>query len=403
MKKILVIEDDYVIRENLLKILKAERFDVMGAENGMQGLSLAMSNLPDVILCDVLMPELNGYGVLMALRANPATATVPFVFLTGKADRAEIRQGMELGADDYLTKPFTKAELVGAIAIRLKKQEAFAELYNTLQIQSNELIIQQNADEKLAQLKTSLYSALKREEFLVYYQPQISMNTGKIVGAEALVRWKHHEKGLIPPTEFIPVAEKTGFIIPLGEWILQTACKQVQAWKNDGFSGLRVAVNLSPRQFHQPDLSSRVAQILEKIGLEPSSLELELTESLMVEDVSSAIATLTQLKNLGISLAIDDFGTGYSSLSYLTQYPFDALKIDRSFVRNITDDCKNAPIVKAIIEMAHSLRLKVIAEGVETETEKDFLWRSECDVMQGYLFSPPLSAADFEKLLIEGK
>ena len=403
MKTILVIEDDYVIRENILKILKAEGFDVMGAENGMQGLSLAMSNLPDVILCDVLMPELNGYGVLMALRANPATATVPFVFLTGKADRAEIRQGMELGADDYLTKPFTKAELVGAIAIRLKKQEAFAELYNTLQIQSNEFIIQQNADEKLAQLKTSLYSALKREEFLVYYQPQISMNTGKILGAEALVRWKHHEKGLIPPTEFIPVAEKTGFIIPLGEWILQTACKQIQAWKNDGFSGLRVAVNLSPRQFHQPDLSSRVAQILEKIGLEPSSLELELTESLMVEDVSSAIATLTQLKNLGISLAIDDFGTGYSSLSYLTQYPFDALKIDRSFVRNITDDCKNAAIVKAIIEMAHSLRLEVIAEGVETETEKDFLWRSECDVMQGYFFSPPLSAADFEKLLIEGK
>ena len=403
MKTILVIEDDYVIRENILKILKAERFDVMGAENGMQGLSLAMSNLPDVILCDVLMPELNGYGVLMALRANPATATVPFVFLTGKTDRAEMRQGMELGADDYLTKPFTKAELVGAIAIRLKKQEAFAELYNTLQIQSNEFIIQQNADEKLAQLKRSLYRALKREEFLVYYQPQISMNTGKIVGAEALVRWQHHEKGLIPPTEFIPVAEKTGFIIPLGEWILQTACKQVQAWKNDGFSGLRVAVNLSPRQFHQPDLSSRVALILEKIGLEPSSLELELTESLMVEDVKSAIATLTQLKNLGISISIDDFGTGYSSLSYLTQYPFDTLKIDRSFVRNITDGSRNAAIVKAIIEMAHSLCLEVIAEGVETQAEKNFLLRSECDVMQGYLFSPPLSAADFEQLLLAGK
>ena len=403
MKTILVIEDDYVIRENILKILKAERFDVMGAENGMQGLSLAMSNLPDVILCDVLMPELNGYGVLMALRANPATATVPFVFLTGKTDRAEMRQGMELGADDYLTKPFTKAELVGAIAIRLKKQEAFAELYNTLQIQSNEFIIQQNADEKLAQLKRSLYRALKREEFLVYYQPQISMNTGKIVGAEALVRWQHHEKGLIPPTEFIPVAEKTGFIIPLGEWILQTACKQVQAWKNDGFSGLRVAVNLSPRQFHQPDLSSRVALILEKIGLEPSSLELELTESLMEEDVKSAIATLTQLKNLGISISIDDFGTGYSSLSYLTQYPFDTLKIDRSFVRNITDGSRNAAIVKAIIEMAHSLCLEVIAEGVETQAEKNFLLRSECDVMQGYLFSPPLSAADFEQLLLAGK
>lgn len=399
MKKILVIEDDRVIRENIIKILKFERFDAMGAENGMQGLSLAMSNLPDVILCDVIMPELNGYGVLMALRANPATATVPFVFLTGKADRAEMRQGMELGADDYLTKPFTKAELVGAIASRLKKQEAFVEQYNNLQIQTNDHIIEQEASEKLIILKKSLYTALRREEFQVYYQPQVSLTTDKIVGAEALVRWKHPEKGLLPPTEFIPVAEETGFIIPLGEWILQTACKHLKSWQNDGFSGLRVAVNLSPRQFHQPELSTRVAEILEKTGLEPNSLELELTESLMIEDTESAIATLTQLKKLGISISIDDFGTGYSSLSYLTQYPFDILKIDRSFIRNITDRSRNATIVKAIIEMAHSLSLEVIAEGVETELEKDFIKRYKCDYMQGYLFSRPLPETDFEQLL----
>ncbi|MEZ2229210.1 EAL domain-containing protein [Microcoleus sp.] len=403
MKKILVIEDDRVIRENIIKILKFERFDAMGAENGMQGLSLAMSNLPDVILCDVIMPELNGYGVLMALRANPATATVPFVFLTGKADRAEMRQGMELGADDYLTKPFTKAELVGAIASRLKKQEAFVEQYNNLQIQTNEHIIEQDASEKLIILKKGLYTALRREEFQVYYQPQVSLTTGKIVGAEALVRWKHPEKGLIPPTEFIPVAEETGFIIPLGEWILQTACQHLKSWQNDGFSGLRVAVNLSPRQFHQPELSTRVAEILEKIGLEPNSLELELTESLMIEDTESAIATLTQLKKLGVSISIDDFGTGYSSLSYLTQYPFDTLKIDRSFIRNITDGSRNAAIVKAIIEMAHSLCLEVIAEGVETESEQDFIRRYKCDYMQGYLFSRPLPATDFEQLLKQGQ
>ncbi|WP_341735600.1 MAG: EAL domain-containing response regulator [Microcoleus sp.] len=403
MKKILVIEDDRVIRENIIKILKFERFDAMGAENGMQGLSLAMSNLPDVILCDVIMPELNGYGVLMALRANPATATVPFVFLTGKTDRAEMRQGMELGADDYLTKPFTKAELVGAIASRLKKQEAFVEQYNNLQIQTNEHIIEQDASEKLIILKKSLYTALRREEFQVYYQPQVSLTTGKIVGAEALVRWKHPEKGLIPPTEFIPVAEETGFIIPLGEWILQTACQHLKSWQNDGFSGLRVAVNLSPRQFHQPELSTRVAEILEKIGLEPNSLELELTESLMIEDTESAIATLTQLKKLGVSISIDDFGTGYSSLSYLTQYPFDTLKIDRSFIRNITDGSRNAAIVKAIIEMAHSLCLEVIAEGVETESEQDFIRRYKCDYMQGYLFSRPLPATDFEQLLKQGQ
>ena len=401
MKKILVIEDEQIIRENILKLLKAEGFDVTGAENGTQGLKAAVSNLPDVIICDVMMPELDGYGVLMALRSNPVTATLPFVFLTGKAERSEMRQGMELGADDYLTKPFTKAELVGAISSRLKKQEAVAKQYNTLRSQSSALI--QDGADKLEQIKTSLCGALEREEFQVYYQPQVNVQTGKIMSAEALIRWLHPEKGLIPPAQFIPSAEATGFIVELGEWVLQTACRQMQVWQNAGFSGLRVAVNLSARQFYQPDLSSRVAQILAEIGWEPSSLELELTESFMVEDAPSAIATLQQLKSLGVSISIDDFGTGYSSLSYLAQYPFDTLKIDRCFISNITHGCTNAAIVKAIIEMAHSLCLEVVAEGVETEAEKDFLWRYKCDTMQGYFFSPPLPAADFKQLLVAGK
>jgi EAL domain-containing protein (putative c-di-GMP-specific phosphodiesterase class I) len=244
---------------------------------------------------------------------------------------------------------------------------------------------------------------LEREEFQVYYQPQVNLRTGKIMSAEALVRWLHPERGPIEPAEFIPAAEETGFIVALGEWVLQTACRQILVWQNAGFSGLWVAVNLSPRQFYQPNLSSRVAQILEASGLEPSCLELELTESLMVEDTESAIATLHKLKALGVSISIDDFGTGYSSLSYLTQYPFDVLKIDRCFISNIIDGRSKAAIVKAIVEMAHSLCLEVIAEGVETEAEKDFLWRYDCDAMQGYLFSPPVPAADFEQLLMEGK
>ena len=402
MKKILVIEDEQVIRENILKLLKAEGYDVTGAENGAQGLNAALSNLPDVILCDVMMPQLDGYGVLVALRSHPVTATVPFVFLTGKADRSQVRQGMELGADDYLTKPFTKAELVGAISSRLKKQAALAQQQYNLRSSQSSALLQEAAD-RLEQIKTSLCGALKREEFQVYYQPQVNLQTGKIMSAEALVRWLHPEKGLISPAEFIPDAEETGFIVQLGEWVLQTACRQMQFWQNAGFSLEQVAVNLSPRQFHQPDLSSRVAQILAEIGLAPTSLELELTESMMVEDAESAIATLQQLKNLGVSISIDDFGTGYSSLSYLTQYPFDVLKIDRCFISSITDGCTNAAIVKAIIEMAHSLCLEVIAEGVETEAERDFLWRYECDTMQGYLFSPPVSAADFEQLLVSGK
>jgi len=219
MKKILVIEDEEIIRENILKLLKAEGFDVTGAENGAQGLNAAVSNLPDVIICDVMMPELDGYGVLMALRSNPVTATLPFVFLTGKAERSEMRQGMELGADDYLTKPFTKAELVGAISSRLKKQEAVAKQYNTLRSQSSALI--QDAADKLEQIKTSLCGALEREEFQLYYQPQVNVQTGKIMSAEALIRWLHPEKGLISPAQFIPSAEATGFIVQLGEWVLQ--------------------------------------------------------------------------------------------------------------------------------------------------------------------------------------
>jgi CheY-like chemotaxis protein len=173
MKKILVIEDEQIIRENILKLLKAEGFDVTGAENGAQGLNAAVSNLPDVIICDVMMPELDGYGVLMALRSNPVTATLPFVFLTGKAERSEMRQGMELGADNYLTKPFTKAELVGAISSLLKKQEAVAEQYNILRSQSSPLI--PDAADKLEQIKTSLCDALEREEFQLYYQPQVNV------------------------------------------------------------------------------------------------------------------------------------------------------------------------------------------------------------------------------------
>lgn len=398
MKKILVIEDEQVIRENILKLLKAEGFDVTGAENGLQGLSSAMSNFFDVILCDVMMPKLDGYGVLAALRSNPVSATVPFVFLTGKADRAQMRQGMELGADDYLTKPFTKAELVGAVVSRLKKQQAVAEQYNSGRAGNNK--ITNNSCNRLEWLKTNLWGALEREEFQVYYQPQVNLKTDQITGAEALLRWQHPEKGSISPAEFIPVAEETGFIVPLGEWVLQTACRQLKAWHNAGLSGLRMAVNLSPRQFHQPNLSSRVARILAEIGLPPNCLELELTESMMVQDANSASTTLKSLKDLGVFISIDDFGTGYSSLSYLTQYPFDTLKIDRCFVSNIAEGCRNAAIVKAIINMAHSLSLEVVAEGVETEAEKDFISSYECDTMQGYWFSPPVPAADFEKLLV---
>jgi diguanylate cyclase (GGDEF)-like protein len=570
MKKILVIEDEEFVRENILELLDAEGFDVFGAQNGHIGVDLAKAKMPDLILCDVMMPGLDGYGVLTTIRQDPLMAAIPFIFLTAKAAKADFRQGMELGADDYITKPFTRAELLGAIGTRLKKQAAVEELYhielqqakaqldylihndsltnlpNRLslrerfkqvqptdsnneqlvtvlclgidrfnQINDNlghavgDLLIKSvaerlsacvgnqntvarlNADQfaiilatvehkkeagnvaqtlldSLSQtfrlagqeifitaslgiavyprdgaeveqllnhaniamakakqqggdqyeyytpaynigsadrlvLQSSLRYALERQELVVYYQPQVNLQTGEIVGAEALVRWQHPERGLVSPDKFIPIAEETGLIVPIGEWVLHTACKQVKLWQTEGFPSLRVAVNLSSRQFSQIDLRHQLVQILIATGLDPKYIELELTESMLVQNTEVAIRRLNALKALGVTIAIDDFGTGYSSLSYLQQFPFDILKIDRCFIRNITENANNAAITKAIIEMAKSLNLKLIAEGVETEAELSFVCQHQCDGMQGYLFSRPIPAPEFHQLLMAGK
>ncbi|HAJ60286.1 MAG TPA: GGDEF domain-containing response regulator [Cyanobacteria bacterium UBA8543] len=570
MEKILVIEDEEFLRENIVELLDAEGFEVISAENGHDGINLAKAMVPDLILCDVMMPRIDGYGVLMALRHESTTAAVPFIFLTAKAAKADFRQGMELGADDYLTKPFTRAELLGAIASRLKKQAAVQQRYHTElkhakeqldyliyndsltnlpnrlalrerfkqvqptdtsnaklvtilsvsldrfnQINDNlgqdvgdlllkavaerlttcvdnqdtiahlnasqfaiilaniqhkkeageiaqtilnklsqtfvltgqEIFItasigiafyphngvdieqllnhantamtkakQQGGDqhefytaalnlgssERLA-LQSSLRHALEREELQVYYQPQVDLHTGKIVGAEALVRWQHPERGLVSPDKFIPIAEETGLIVPIGEWVLQTACKQTKIWQTAGFPTLRIAVNLSSRQFSQLDLRKQLVQILLDTGLDPKYIELELTETMLVQNTEVAIRRLNALKSLGVEIAIDDFGTGYSSLSYLQQFPFDTLKIDRCFIQNITDNLSKAAITKAIIEMAKNLNLKLVAEGVETEAELSFIHQYKCDMMQGYLFSRPVPDRDFEELLMNGK
>ncbi len=567
---ILVIEDEEFVRENILELLDAEGFTVFGAENGNIGFELAKAKVPDLILCDVMMPELDGYGVLTALRQDSVLVSIPFIFLTAKASKADFRQGMELGADDYLTKPFTRAELLGAITTRLKKQAAVEERYHAelqqtkaqlnylihndsltnlpnrfslrekfKQVQKNDCLPEQlvtvfcvgldrfnqindhlgnaigdlllkavaerlstclesqgiiarlNADQfavilatlqhrkeaiqiaqtilkKLSQtfrlggkevfvtaslgialyprdgteieqllnhahiamikakqqggdhyefytaaynigssdrlaLQTSLRYALERGELEVYYQPQVNLKTGEIFGAEALVRWQHPERGLVSPGKFIPIAEETGLIVPIGEWVLYTACQQVKIWQNSGFPSLQIAVNLSSRQFSQLDLRHRLVQILINTGIDPKYIELELTESMLVQNTEVAIRRLNALKALGVKIAIDDFGTGYSSLSYLQQFPFDVLKIDRCFICNITENPSNAAITKAIIAMAKNLNLKLIAEGVETEDELSFICQHQCDGMQGFLFSRPVPVQEFHKLLMTGK
>jgi diguanylate cyclase (GGDEF)-like protein/PAS domain S-box-containing protein len=252
-------------------------------------------------------------------------------------------------------------------------------------------------------LESDMRNALLREEFIVHYQPQVDIHTGKVVGAEALVRWQHPEQGLIPPSRFIPVAEELGLIVPLGEWVLRTACAQVVAWQAEGLSPVRVAVNLSALQFAQEDLVEVVAGILEETGLDSRYLELELTESLIMQDIDGCIAKLNRIRALGIELSIDDFGTGYSSLSYLKRFPINKLKIDQSFMRNITSDQNDSAITRTVINMAHDLGLTAIAEGVETDEQLAFLHWHHCDQIQGYLFSEPVAGDDFGVILREGR
>jgi EAL domain-containing protein (putative c-di-GMP-specific phosphodiesterase class I) len=224
-----------------------------------------------------------------------------------------------------------------------------------------------------------------------------------VCGMEALIRWQHPELGMVAPNRFIGVAEETGLIVQIGAWVMRTACAQNKAWQDAGLGKLRVAVNLSARQFGAPNLLADIASVLADTGLAPDCLEIELTESLFMSDVAQAVDLMHSMKALGVNLSIDDFGTGYSSLSYLSRFPIDVLKIDRSFVSDITRDANDAAIVASIIALAHNLKLAVIAEGVETAEQLDYLRSRGCDEMQGYLFSKPLAAAAFELLLEQGR
>jgi EAL domain-containing protein (putative c-di-GMP-specific phosphodiesterase class I) len=242
--------------------------------------------------------------------------------------------------------------------------------------------------------ESSMRRALEQNEFTLHYQPVINLATGRIDGAEALLRWPQQDNRLISPAEFIPVAEDTGLIIPLGEWVLEKACAQAREWQVHQ-PGLRIAVNLSARQFRQRNLVDMIKRVLATTGLAPHLLELELTESILMDNVDDTLRTLARLEGMGIKFAIDDFGTGYSSLSYLKRFPIHTLKIDRSFVRDISTDPDDAAIVTAIIFMARSLNLQVTAEGVETAEQSDFLRSLNCDHVQGFYFDRPLPAYEF--------
>ncbi|MFX3623166.1 MAG: putative bifunctional diguanylate cyclase/phosphodiesterase [Ectobacillus sp.] len=246
------------------------------------------------------------------------------------------------------------------------------------------------AAKKRMDMEILLRKALENNEFVLYYQPKMNLNTGRIYGMEALIRWRSKEKGMVPPSSFIGIAEETGLIVPIGEWVIREACRQCKAWHDAGLGPLSVSVNLSALQFERQDLEELVTSILKETGLPPHALELELTESIIMKNPQEAAITLGNLKKLGVSIAIDDFGTGFSSLSYLKNFPIDTLKIDRSFTWNLDSDNANAAIALAVISLAHSLNLSVVAEGVENEGQLKSLYSMNCEAVQGYHIGKPL-------------
>jgi len=249
-------------------------------------------------------------------------------------------------------------------------------------------------------MEKELRQALQNGDFVLHYQPQVNFETQRIVGVEALIRWDHAERGVISPMEFIPLAEETGLIVPLGEWVLRTACQQNKRWQDAGLPPVCIAINLSMRQFQEESLVDLVAQVLQDTGLDPQYLELEITESVGLKGVETVICKLNALKQLGVRVAIDDFGTGYSSLHYLQKLPIDSLKVDRSFVRAMSEAKNGVSLISSILSLGKSLQLDVLVEGVEQIKEVHKLHELGCDRMQGYVFSRPLSPADLESTLI---
>lgn len=375
-------------------------------------------DIGDSVLCKVAQRLSNcRENINIVARLEAAEFAIVIQPVTEKQDAAQIAQNiLDIVAQPMIVKG-SELYLTASIGISLSPSDAsdgdqllknaYTAMYNSQQQGGNNYQFYMakvaNSSINIFTQETCLRNALKRSEFEVYYEPQIEIKTGKIIGAEALVRWNHPERGRVSPGEFIPMAEEMGLIAPLGEWVLETACRQTKAWQTQGLPPLRVAVNLSARQFEQKNLTERVSEILRETNLDPKCLELELTEGLILQDETAAHQAFTVWRDMGIRIAIDDFGTGYSSLSYPKRFPFDAIKIDKSFIRDIAGDRQNAAITIAIIQMAHYMNMTVIAEGVENESELAFLCAHGCDEIQGYFFSPALPRAEFEALLKSDK
>ncbi|AMN80857.1 EAL domain-containing response regulator [Pseudomonas azotoformans] len=393
MATLLIVDDEPQVRKLLETLLHHEGYQTVSASSGEEALQVVAQQAPDLILLDIMMPGMDGYEVASQLKSDDVTAGIPIIMLSALSDPGARVSGLESGAEEFLSKPIERIEL--SLRVRnLLRLTAHGERADNLR-----QALQPDVDRR--DLETALRQAVERNEFIVHYQPKVELATGQLCALEALLRWDRPGHGAVSPAVFVPVLESLGLIVAVGRWVIEAVCQQIADWQRSAIGAVEVSVNVSGHQLIEGDLIADIARILAQTGVEPHWLEVELTEGSLMENTQHTIASLQRLHAMGVKISIDDFGTGYSSLAYLRRFPIDTLKIDIAFIREVTSNPQDAAITRTIIELAHSLNLRVVAEGVETQAQLAFLKDAGCDQIQGYLFSRPLPVATLERLLLE--
>ncbi|MBC3245056.1 EAL domain-containing response regulator [Pseudomonas lurida] len=397
---LLIVDDEPQVRKLLETLLQHEGYQTVCAGSGEEALQLVAQQPPDLILLDIMMPGMDGYEVASQLKGDETTAGIPIIMLSALSEPSARVSGLETGAEEFISKPVERVELWLRVR-NLLRLKARGDRVNP----SRELTRQQTGmnvhDLAHQDLEEALRLAVEREEFTVHYQPKVEVANGRLCALEALLRWERPDYGAVSPGVFVPVLESIGLIVPVGRWVIDTVCQQIAEWQRGAIGAVEVSVNVSGHQLIEGDLIADIARLLAQHGVAPHWLEVELTEGSLMENTQHTIDSLQRLHAMGVKISIDDFGTGYSSLAYLRRFPIDTLKIDIAFIREVTSNPQDAAITRTIIELAHSLSLRVVAEGVETQAQLAFLKDAGCDQIQGYLFSRPLPVETLERLLLE--
>ncbi|WP_339450718.1 EAL domain-containing response regulator [Pseudomonas sp. JAI120] len=405
---LLIVDDEPQVRKLLETLLQHEGYQTLSASSGEEALQLVAKQPPDLILLDIMMPGMDGYEVASQLKGDAATASIPIIMLSALSESSARVSGLETGAEEFISKPVERVELWLRVRNLLRLKSHGDQLKRHSQLLEQQLrqhagdSTRMNVHDLARQdLENALRLAVEHEAFTLHYQPKVALADGQICALEALLRWERPGYGAVSPAVFVPVLESLGLIVEVGRWVIRSVCQQIATWQRSAIGAVEVSVNVSGHQLIEGDLIADIARILNETGVEPHWLEVELTEGSLMENTQHTIASLQRLRAMGVKISIDDFGTGYSSLAYLRRFPIDTLKIDIAFIREVTSNPQDAAITRTIIELAHSLSLRVVAEGVETQAQLAFLKEAGCDQIQGYLFSRPLPAATLERLLLE--